>query len=140
VGLPRVQLPELRCGPDIGAVEAHVDRQIAQDEDAELLGQLPQQAPLAVEQPLQEGVIADLVGQLGAGLGQRLGAAPGERFLPFRPGAPTMSLLERGKEGPVVEPARLGLDEGLELARQVGAGSGGEVAEGLAQQRLLPGQ
>ena len=51
-------------GPNFGAVEGHVDRQVAEHLDAPRVRRLPQRLPLTVGHHLQEALEAHVVGLL----------------------------------------------------------------------------
>ena len=135
-----VEQEEVLVGPDVGAVEGNVDRDVAENGDAAArrLGADP--APLPEEQELDVAVEPHLVGELCTRRGERGGAARAQLAVPALPLAAAVAGLERRVQRPVVEPRRLlrGGGERRQLVAQQRRRVAAEVLPGAAQQRLLP--
>ena len=111
------ELEEARVGPDIGAVEGRVDRQVAHDPHSAPMGRLLQPVPLEEEEELQVLVVGDLLGHLlPHGVeGSRL--APAKRRVPARPFPFPEASPQGGIQRPVREPSGLlrAFHEGAQL-------------------------
>ena len=123
--------------PDVGAVGADGERQIAEEPDPR---RRPRRLPLRVGEPLQVGVEADLALQASPGHGQRRGLARAQAVGPVPPGLRREAIAERAEQDVVVEPVGLALHEAGELgdARHVPpAAFVLEAVERDTQRRLL---
>src|SRR5207244_1057700 len=100
----RVELKEVRAGPDIGAVERGEDGRIADNADAEFRGACADLRPLTEEKVLDELVglrpRGDLLAQRGF-FGSRERADVGR---PFPPRAAGETVLNRGEQRVAGEP------------------------------------
>ena len=88
-----VELEEFAVDPDIGAVESHVDRQVAHDANVVAGAMRLQIAPLALEFKLEEFVAFDLVAQSVARAGEGSRLTQRQFAVPFRPDHQIVSLL-----------------------------------------------
>ncbi len=119
--------------PDVGAVERHEDRDVADDRDAALVGIVPNGRPLIEEDPLDPGVKADVVGEVAAGGGDGVRLAQRQRPVPVGPARLLVDVLERQEEAEVVEPACVMRQEGRQCRSVVAAGCLLEAGERSAQ-------
>ena len=89
-------------GPDVRAVAAHHERQVAEQRDAG--GLLPRAAPLIARQPLQVLPIENFLGQLRARTLERVRPAAAQRLGPVPPRALVVLRVQRAKQRVVVQP------------------------------------
>jgi hypothetical protein len=101
----RVETELVLSRPDVGAVAAHHEREIAEQSDvgAVRAGALP----LLVGEPLQVLVVEDRVGQAAARVLERGRVAIAQLGLPVAPVAGPMLVVKRPEQGIVLEPPGL---------------------------------
>ena len=107
-----VQLEAPGVGPDVGGVERHVDRQVADDADAAVVGVRAQGLPLAEEEVLDVGEEPDVILELGRVARDGLRAVHADALIgPVGPGDHAKVALDGHEERVVVEPGGVGLRE-----------------------------
>ena len=120
--------PELVLArPDVGAVAADHEREVAEDADRGTVA--PGAEPLIVGEPLQVLVIADACGQALARGGQRAGIAMAQLGLPVTPVARPVLVVQRAEQRVLVEPPPFALGELAEGPVALGAGALMAIAE-----------
>ena len=126
--------------PDVGAVVRDVDRHVADDGDPPLVRRSPEPFPLAEEEELDVGLVADLVVELDPRGRQSVGVAMRQIHVPVEPGSIARARLERGVEGPVRQPIHLlrRAQKGFERVPKPRHGMVAELSPRLAQQAVLP--
>ena len=72
--------------PDISAVSAHIERQIAEQQDPTLPGQLPHRLPLLIEVPLLQLDPQQVIGMVPAPIPQRFAVVARQGLGPAPPG------------------------------------------------------
>ena len=102
--------------PDVGALGAHDEGEIAHELDAELAHLRPGRLPLLVQRPLHVRDLEQALRLAGANLVERDVAAVTLRIGPRRPSPAVVRLAQRRVEREVVEPRALALDECGEAA------------------------
>ena len=109
--------PELGlAGPDVGAVAAHHEREVAEHPDVARVPRLP---PLVGGEPLQVRMKQDLGREFRARGLERGRVAVAQRRAPLLPIPPVRPRVQRPEEGIVGEPPLGAVDEGLQPQRAV---------------------
>ena len=102
------QLEELRLRPQVGGVHSHVNGQVADDLDAQVVDVLPQGGPLAVEEELEVAVEVHVLPELpGVALHSLRLSQPDILVGPIQPALHVEMALYRHVEGIVGEPGIL---------------------------------
>ncbi len=132
-----VELKQFAIGPDIYAIECHVDGQVAHDANIIAQAMRLQVAPLALEFKLDELGALDLVAQFGARALQRSRLAQRQVRAPFPPRDQLVNVLQRHEQRILIEPGSMALaktGEGFAIASCRVT----KCLECLAQQWQLP--
>ena len=101
-----VQLELFRVGPHVGAVQGHIDGQVANNGDAFLIDILLQAPPLAEKEMLHPLPEVDLSGQLFFHLLQSGRLTQTQLLRPIQPGGPAVLVFQGHEQGVVLQPVR----------------------------------
>ncbi len=115
-----VQLELVRVGPHVGAVSRDVDRQIADDGDAQGIDVLLPGVPLVKKEVLHRLPEGDLPSQFGPDLFQGGGPAQAQRLGPGEPGGSAVPIFQGHEQGIVLQPVLLFLAESGEIRPALG--------------------